>query len=44
MLENVSRENRLALYRDYTSWLYQTKRASMGIFHYYALHSSGENV
>ena len=23
--QNVSRETRLALYRDYTSWLYQTK-------------------
>lgn len=38
--QNVSRENRLALYRNYTSWLYQTKRSSTGIFHYYALHSS----
>lgn len=42
--QNVSREKRLALYRNYTSWLYQTKRASMGIFHYYVLHSSGENA
>ena len=38
--QNVSRETRLALYRDYTSWLYQTKQSSTGIFHYYALHSS----
>ncbi|WP_333637244.1 DUF3114 domain-containing protein [Ligilactobacillus animalis] len=42
--QNVSRENRLALYRNYTSWLYQTKRTSTGIFRYYALHSSGENI
>lgn len=42
--QNVSRENRLALYRNYTSWLYQTKRTSTGIFRYYVLHSSGENV
>ena len=34
--QNVSRETRLALYRDYTSWLYQTKQSSTGIFHYYA--------
>lgn len=42
--QNVSREKRLALYRNYTSWLYQTKRTSTGIFRYYALHSSGENI
>lgn len=42
--QNVSRENRLALYRNYTSWLYQTKRTSTGIFRYYVLHSSGENI
>ena len=42
--QNVSRETRLALYRDYTSWLYQTKQSSTGIFHYYALHNSGKNI